>query len=70
MQYTMERKCALLSFIFSDVLVFHVTTTQYGHLIRFILAIFELAIGFLQKEAKWRYVIVPFCPSLCSCNFN
>ncbi|KAF8333657.1 root hair defective 3 GTP-binding protein-domain-containing protein [Amanita rubescens] len=45
--YSMVRKCALLSIIFSDVFTFHITT--YWLAMRFIKPIFEVAIGLFSK---------------------
>jgi hypothetical protein len=50
----MERKCALLSLVFSDVLTFHVTNTLYGHIVGFVLAIVELVVGLSLREAPAR----------------
>ncbi|KAF8326149.1 RHD3/Sey1 [Amanita rubescens] len=49
MSYSVVRKCALLSVIFSDVLIFHITNIRYGLPIHLIKPIFEVAIGLFSK---------------------
>ena len=60
-QTTMRSNCALLSIVFSDVLIFHITNNDYLHSIRFVIPIFKLAIHFSSKEAPGRYVANSVC---------
>lgn len=64
-QLTTRSNCALLSIVFSDVLIFHITNNDFLHSIRFIIPIFKLAIHLSSKEAPGRYVTI-FLSVACS----